>query len=164
MFSIQPRSLNSPVSPEDRSKRSDSSLAAGRIDKVDAQSFSLRLDFPDGEYIGLDPFEKGGLLGEIRYGDSISGFNDSMRFSEIIFSLPEKSISGIEKIGDNYFIFKVEKYIPGDDRSLAEVINQVKEDAFRDKEFAEAMKLMERLRKTHDVMILENVVLGMPSK
>ena len=107
--------------------------------------------------------KKDGLIGEIPDGSSIPGFKESKRYSLVIFTLPLNKISEVEKIEDKYFIFMVEKYIPGKDRSFAEVIEQVKEDAFREKEFAEGMKLMERLSKTHDVMIFEDVVLGIPS-
>jgi len=106
----------------------------------------------------------GGLLGEVPYGSPIPGFGSSRKFSEIIFSIPPNKTGNVEKIEDKYFIFKVEKYIPEKQKSLAEVIDKVKEDALREKEFAESVKLMERLSKTHDVRIFEDVVLGLASK
>ncbi|MBU1627044.1 peptidyl-prolyl cis-trans isomerase, partial [bacterium] len=108
--------------------------------------------------------ENGGLLGEIPYGSSVPGFKDSKKFYETVFALPENKISNVVNIDNVYYIFKVDKYIPGAERNINEVIEQVKEDVFRDKEFAEGMKLMERLGKTHDVKIFEDVVLGIQSK
>jgi len=136
-------------------------------EKMNAESAKNRLD--KGEDFSLvakemsedkDTAKKGGLLGEIPLGTTIPGYKESKQYSRVIFSLPEKKYSNIENIEGIFFIFKVDNYIPGEQLNLSEVIEQVQQDAIREKQYAEGMKLMERLSKTHEVMINENAILG----
>jgi peptidyl-prolyl cis-trans isomerase C len=108
--------------------------------------------------------QNGGLLGEIPYGAQIQGIADPNTFFNTIFNLPENTISKVTKIENNYFIFKVNKFIQGQERSINKVYDQVQEDAFKEKQMAEGMKLMERLGKTHEIAINDNVVLCMDKK
>lgn len=89
-----------------------------------------------------DPYaRKGGALGLVQKGDMVENID------QIIFSLPEGSISEVLETEDGYHIFKIGKKESASQKTFEEAKSRIREKLFRERAHERFVSWMDELKK-----------------
>ena len=91
-------------------------------------------------------------------GEDSLGIGYVNEVARAIFSLKKGEISGPVKIGNYFYIFRMDDYKPGRDRDFEEVREQVERDYYAGKLKKAYQALLDQVLKTEEVKLYPEVI------